>query len=241
MIRQAVRGLVAVAAVTLFLEVTAAQQPTTPDKIYVRDKKDGTVKTYDGTLQYGATGFQIVAENKKTVAQVAPADVLKVVPGETPGLDRTAMFSLVTAEEKKTKAEYEKARLGYVDLQKKAGTDARAKRYVEYKLALTLTRIADETGDDENWAAIAGDASKAWSAFLADYKDGWEVWAATRALTRLNAETGKFDASGRRAARPPRRSPPRRWARPSPPGRRRTSSRSTRRRPRRSAATRRAG
>jgi hypothetical protein len=84
------------------------------------------------------------------------------------------VLALISSEEKKTKAEYEKAKLGYADLQKKAvNAPERTKRYVDFKLALMTTRVADESADDENWGALAAEAVKAWSGFLADYKTGW--------------------------------------------------------------------
>jgi hypothetical protein len=195
---KAIRWLVALAAVTVVIEGAVGQQPMgTPDKITVRNK-DGSTKNYDGTLQFGPVGLQIVGADKKVLATVSPADVVKVMPGEMPGLERGVVLGLLSTEEKKTKADYEKARLGYADLQKKAANaPERSKRYVDYKLALMATKVADESADDENWSDLAAGAVKAWSGFLADYKSGWELWPAAHAEARLQAELGKFDDAAR--------------------------------------------
>lgn len=205
MIRQAVRGLLALATVTLALDAAARQPGGAPDKIVIRDKdkKDGTTKSYEGFLVFGPTGLQVVGTDKKVlVPNVPPADVVKVSPaGDIPGADRSAILALLTAEDKaKGRADYEKARLGYDELRKKAGgAPARTRRYLDFKYAQIATRVADETGYDERWAEAAGEASKAWADFVtnADYKGSWEMWPATRAATRINAEMNKFDEAAR--------------------------------------------
>jgi hypothetical protein len=122
MIRLVARGLVVLVGITLFIESVAGRQPVTaPDKISVRDKKDGSIKNYEGTLVFAPAGLQIVGPDKKTLAVVSPSDVVKVVPGEMAGVDRGEVLRLVGLEDKKTKADYAAARLGYVDLKKKAG------------------------------------------------------------------------------------------------------------------------
>jgi hypothetical protein len=198
MIRQAVGGLSALAAVTLLLEAAVAQQPATPDKVVLRDKekKDGSAKTHEGFLQFGPIGLQVVGADKKVlVTGVAPADVVRVYPsGDIPGVDR----SLITAEEKaKSKADYEKIRLGYEEAKKKGGLPERTKRFVEFKIAQMATRAADETGYDERWAEAAAEASKLWGTFLAEFRGGWESWAGTRAVTRVHAELNQFDEAAR--------------------------------------------
>jgi hypothetical protein len=194
--RQAARGLVLLAA-TAALVTQAAGQQVTLDKVVVREKKDGSTKTYDGVLKLGPAGLQVTTEKgDKVIASFSPADVVKVTPGDLPGVDRPTMLGYIASEEKKTKAEYEKARLGYADLLKKA-TDPRAKRHLEYRVALTAARVADETGDDEGWATLADAAAKGWANFLTDHQTGWEIWPAARAAARLAAETGKYDEAAR--------------------------------------------
>lgn len=194
MLRQAARGLLALAAITLLVETSIGQPPAaTPDKITVRNK-DGTTKNYDGNLQFTPAGLQIVSPEKKALLVVAPGDILKVVPGEMPGIDRGVLLGLISTEDKKTKADYTAARLGYQDMKKKAVTaPERAKRFLDFKLAQLTNRIADETGRDEKWSDVAGEAAKGWTEFIAEYKSGWEVWPAARSASRLYAEMNKFD------------------------------------------------
>ena len=196
MIRQAIRGLVVAVAVVLLLEVAAGQTGTL-DKVVVRDtKKEGAAKTYEGTLVLDKAGLRVMGGEKadKLVAAIDPADILKFTPGELAGVDRTAVLALISSEEKKTKKDYEAARLGYADLVKKAaGAPERSKRYLEFKVAQMTSKVADETPDDEGWAAQADAAVKAWDAFLAQYKTGWEAWMGTRAYARLLAELNRYD------------------------------------------------
>ncbi len=196
MTRQAVRWLVALFAVTLLLDTALGQN--NPERITIRNK-DGTTKGYDGELKFGPTGFQIVSADKKVlVNNVAPDDVVKIAPGDYAGVDRAVILGLNTAEEKKTKAEYEKARLGYTELLKKTLTaPEKTKRFVEYKLALMATRVADETSYEEKWTEIATEAANAWNSFIGNYKGSWEVWPAAKHGARIYAELNKFDEAAR--------------------------------------------
>lgn len=202
MIRQVVRGLVALVAGTILIDSAVGQgQPSTantPDKIVVRDKKDGSTKTYEGNLKFGPGGYQIVSADKKVLATVAPGDIVKHTPGEMVGLDRGLVMAQISLEDKKTKKEYETARVGYADLLKKSPkADEGGKRYLEYKIALMSTKVADESADDEGWAALADVAVKAWTGFLGEYKTSWEVWPATKTQARLLAELNNYDEVAR--------------------------------------------
>jgi hypothetical protein len=200
MIRLVLRGMVMLAAITLLIE-SAIGQPPIPDKIVVRDK-NGTTKNYDGTLRFGPVGFQIVPLDKKAIVTVAPNDIVKIVPGEMEGLDRGIVMAQITLEDKKTKKDYETARLGYEDMLKKGpSVPVPSKRYLEFKLALMISKIADESADDEKWSDLAGEAVKAWANYLGEYKTSWEVWPATKAYTRLLAEMNKYDEIARTWAR----------------------------------------
>ena len=85
MLRQATRG---VAFLVLFASVldsaSRGQQPAAADRVYYRDKKDGSVKQVEGELKASPSGFQVVNTDKKVVATVSPSDVIRVVPGEIP-------------------------------------------------------------------------------------------------------------------------------------------------------------
>ncbi len=173
------------------------QPPDTPPKIVVRDKKDGTNKTYDGNLKFGPTGFQIVsADNKKVLATIAPGDLVKYTPGELPGLERGIVLAQISLEDKKTKKDYETAKLGYEDMRKKsASVPEPSKRYLDFKIAMMATKVADESADDEGWATLADAAAKTWTGFLGDYKTGWEVWPAAKTNARLLVEVHRSDDS----------------------------------------------
>jgi hypothetical protein len=104
------------------------------------------------------------------------------------------MFGLLSSEDKKTKADYTAARLGFMDMKKKAAAaPERTKRFLDFKLAQLTNRIADETGYDEKWQDVANEAAKGWTEFIAEYKTGYEVWAAARSATRLYTELNKYD------------------------------------------------
>src|SRR5262249_25055642 len=158
-------------AVALLLGVALGQPAGTLDRVVIRDtKKDGATKTYDGALVLDKAGLRVMGGEKadKLVATIEPADLLKFTPGELAGVGRSSIRAQVTGEDKKTKRDYEAARLGYTDLLNKAtGAPDRTKRYLGFKVAQMTSKVADETADDEGWAAQADAAIKAWDAFLA--------------------------------------------------------------------------
>lgn len=197
MIRQAIGGFVVTVAGILLFDAALAQPTGTLDKVVVRDaKKEGATKTYEGTLVLDKTGLRILGGEKldKLILTLDPGDIVKFTPGDLPGVDRGAILAQLSSEEKKTKKDYEAARLGYADLLKKAASaPERSKRYLEYKLALMASRVADETPDDDGWAAQAEAAIKVWDSFLAQYRTGWESWFGTRTYTRLLLEANKYD------------------------------------------------
>lgn len=199
MIRQAARAFVILAGITLLIDSAVGKQPTAAvDKITVRDKT-GAPKNYDGNLVFAPTGLQIVGADKKLLAIVSPNDILKIVPSEQlAGVERTEVLKLIGLEEKKTKADYSAAKLGYEDMKKKAAAAPVAtKRFLDYKIALMNSRIADETGYDEGWKQVGIDAAKNWGDFVAEYKTGYEVWPATRYSARAFSEVNRFDEVAR--------------------------------------------
>jgi hypothetical protein len=194
--RQAIRGLVLLGLLTLVVDSTVRGQ-TAPDKVTVRDRKDGSTKTYDGQFKVSPAGFQVVGGEKgeKIVATVNPDDIVKIGIGDLPGVDRAFILGLNAKEDKK---EYADARVGYQDLFKKsAGAPEKSKRYLEFKIAYLNNKIVDEIDVDKGWKAKAEDAAKGWNAFLTEYKSGWELWPAVRACTRLQIELGKYDDAAR--------------------------------------------
>ena len=196
MMRQAIRGLVLLGLLAAVVDSTGRAQ-NTPDKVTVRDRKDGSLKSYEGQLKVGPAGFQVFGGEKfdKVVVTAAPDDIVKFAVGDLPGVDREVLRAVATKEEKK---EYDAARIGYDDLLKKAtGAPERTKRYLAFKVAVTSNKVVDETDADKGWKAKAEDAVKGWNGFLTDYKTGWELWPAVRAATRLQVELGKYDDAAR--------------------------------------------
>lgn len=108
------------------------------------------------------------------------------------------MLSQIKLEAGGTKKDYETARGVYAAMLKKAaGGGEPTRRFLEFKVAMMSTRVADESGDDERWAELADVAVKEWNGFLTGYTTGWEVWPAARALARLYVELNKYDEAAR--------------------------------------------
>lgn len=194
--RQAIRGLVLLGLLTLVADSTVRGQ-NTPDKVTVRDRKDGSTKSYDGQLRVTPAGFQIFGGEKfdKVIATILPDDIVSIRIGDMPGLDRPTVLGLNAKEEKK---DYDGARTGYQELFKKAsGAPDKTKRYLEFKIAYLNNKIVDDLDAEKGWKAKAEDAVKVWSSFLQEYKSGWELWPAVRSCTRLQIELGKFDDAAR--------------------------------------------
>src|SRR5262249_58350481 len=116
MIRQAARGALALLLVAAVLDSTGrGQAGGGTDKLYYRDKKDNQVRNVEGELKMSPAGIQVVSGGK-VVATVAPADVVKVTPGDLPSLDRIKdVLPPLGLEDKR---EWEKARAIYLSLQK---------------------------------------------------------------------------------------------------------------------------
>src|SRR5579872_3562689 len=190
MIRKSIRCALLFAAIALALE-TAVGQPAAPDKIIIREK-NGTNKSYEGSLKVGPAGYQIVSPEGKPLATVYPTDIVRVVPGELVGIDRADLLAQISLEDKKTRKDNEGARLGYAAmLQKAANAPPKTKNYLSFRKALLSTRILDESDDDE-WTKQIEPVTKEWDTFLNDYKTGWEIWIAARTYARLTTELGKF-------------------------------------------------
>jgi len=200
MIRQAVRGIVILASIVLLLDVAIGQPSGSPDKVVIRDKdkKDGSTKTYEGTLKVGPGGFQLMSSDGKVLAVVSPADIVRVIPGDLVGVDRGDMLAQLALEDnKKTRKDYEKAVLGYkAMLDKAASAPPKTKQFLAFKKAQLSTKLLDES-DDEEWAKLIDPTLKEWDDYLDAYKTGWEVWPAARTNARLYTELNKFKEAGK--------------------------------------------
>lgn len=192
MIRQAARGTLALLLLAAVTDATTRGQAGGgfTDKLYYRDRKDNSVRNIEGELKMSPAGIQVISNNKVAVT-VAPADVVKVTPGDLPGLDRIKdVLPPLNLEEKR---DWEKARAIYANLLKQNPNPAeRTRRYLEYKSAVTAARVADETREDDGWEARAKDATAQLEQFLKAYNTGWEVWGVGRTLARIQGELGKY-------------------------------------------------
>lgn len=191
MVRLWMRGTVLLAAIALLLNSVGAQPPANPDKIVIREK-NGATKNYDGSIKVTPGGYQLVTPEGKAIMTVAMSDIVKVIPGDLAGVERNSLLAVLSLEDKKTRKDYEQARLGYVEMiQKAGGAPPKTRQYLAYKKASLSTKILDESDDDE-WAKQVEGVSKEWGDYLNDYKTGWEVWHAARTYARLNTELSKF-------------------------------------------------
>jgi hypothetical protein len=191
--RQVIRALVALGLFGATVATVAAQN--TPDTVEVRNRKDGSTKTYSGQFKLSAAGFQVFTGAKFDMASEAfsPDDIVRVAIGDLPGVDRGKINSLVAKEAKKTTKDYTDAAAEYADLAKK-GTGDRSKRYLTYKSLTLSQKVVDEL-DGKEWQTKADDLIASWKGFQTDYKaaPGWELWPGTRSMTRLQVERGKYD------------------------------------------------
>ena len=191
MIRTVARGAFALVLMAVVVEASA-QPPVVPDKVYYRDKKDGAVRSADGDLKPAPAGFQLTVDKKPLV--ISPFDIIRVVPGAAPPLDRKDILAQVALEERK---EWGKARDGY-DAMKKAAKapPEKTSRFLEFKLAYASARAADEAKDVEGWTPRAEEALGRLDSFLAGTPGGWEAWAAAQTAASLQVELGKFAEMG---------------------------------------------
>jgi hypothetical protein len=196
MIRQLMCGVLLLVLIAAVLDSTGRAQPPQQDTIYYRDRKDkdAAPKSVDGELKPAPAGYQIISGGK-VVTTVSPADIIRVVPGDLPGVDRKDVLALVANE---TKKEWEKARTGYADLLKKtANPQEKTRRYLEFKIATMTARAADEAADDSGWKERTEEATKMLEVFLVAYTGGWEIWPAARTCARLQMEQGKYQDAAR--------------------------------------------
>lgn len=191
--RIATRGLAAlVLAAGVLGAAGQARQGGIPDKVYVRDKKDGSQRAKDGTLKVTPAGYEIVPPGAGKGEPVAFPDIIRLVPGEAsvPGLDRQKdVNSTLVLEEKR---EFDKALLAYQDMKKRLPTaQEKTKRFLDFKVATLTARVADETPYEAGWKDRAEDAVKLLKGYTLGYPGGWEAWPAGSALARIQGELGR--------------------------------------------------
>src|SRR5262245_50706293 len=159
MMRQAIRGLVLIGLFAWVVDSSGRAQ-NAPDKVEVRDRKDGTTKKYEGVLKVSPAGFQVFSGDKGG-APFSPDDIVKITIGDLPGVDRGTVLSLHTKEEKKTSKDYAEAVTGYQELLKMA-KDPRSKRYLAFKVNMVTNKVVDDLDEDKGWKEKAEACIKDW-------------------------------------------------------------------------------
>jgi hypothetical protein len=190
----------AMLAVSLVIgTATGRQQTTVPDRITVRSTTKKDAVTYEGKLKLSPVGLQVLTGEKQDKATtISFDDILKIEPGDLPGVNREEMLSQLKLESNRSRKDYETARAVYQNLLKKASSAPEpTRRHLEFRAALMSTKIADVSGDDEKWAELAEVAIKEWTGFLAGYQSGWEIWPAAKTLARLFVEQNKYEEAAK--------------------------------------------
>lgn len=189
MIRHAARGALALVLMAAVLHSAGLGQPATQIKVFYRDAKTGSEKTIDGDdLKATPGGYQVISAGKVT-ATISPDDIVRIDPGEMPPLERKDILSQITLEKDR---KWEPARVIYLDLQKKAKegkANPKVLQFLEYKVAFTTAKVADDTADDA-WEEKAKAAQQMLNDYLISYATGWEVWQLSRMRCRMLVELG---------------------------------------------------
>jgi hypothetical protein len=144
-------------------------------------------------------GLQVLTGEKQDKATtISFDDIIRIEPGDLPGVNREEMLSQLKLESNKNRKDYETARAVYHNLLKKASSAPEpTRRHLEFRAALMATKVADVSGDDEKWAELAEAAAKEWTGFLAGYQSGWEIWPAAKTLARLFVEQNKYEEAAK--------------------------------------------
>jgi hypothetical protein len=196
MVRWLARGVLPLLLVGTVLPSTGRGQPAKEqDRIYYREKKDrdGNPKFVEGEVKLTPAGYQIFTGGKSI--SVSPLDIVRVTPADLPGVDAKDLSSVGQTELSK---EWEKARVGYDELRKKAGAPPeKVRQFLDFKVATMTARAADLTPDDAGWKEKATAASTLLTQYLSDHKTGWEVYPAGRTSARLQTELGQHEAAAR--------------------------------------------
>ncbi len=171
----------------------ASGQGGASDSVRFRNpKKDYQEDRILGVVQESAGGIKITAANKE-VTTIPATNIISLEYGNLPGLDKI-ILDLRTAENQGIAV---KARDLYTAEVKKNPTDAKTKKYLEYREAYWTARAADEkTGPALQTEAPVAIAKLV--GFVQDYgkKNAWEVWPIAQMAARLQFELGKYSDAG---------------------------------------------
>jgi len=188
MIRLAAGGGLALALVVM-VGSSLRGQPVAP-RVEYRDKKDGNIRTIDGELKPGAVGYQVIPTGSKVPVTIPAADIVRVLPGELPPLERTKDLLPLFDLEKKDPA---KALQTCEELRKRPGLTPKAKQFLEFKRAMLTARLSDDAADEAAWKDKAKEAANQLELYLTtpEYATGWELWPTARACARIQLELGE--------------------------------------------------
>lgn len=173
-------------------EFAAGQGGGPPDTVHYRDrKKDNLVSSARGEVRESARGVDLIV-NGKTALSLPPTDVIRVEYGRLPGLSDTLRLRAADLEGRDPRdgKDVAAARAAYADMLKGAGTDAKTRKFLEFREAIWSARVADgKTGPD--FEAEAKGAIDKLVTFARSYPQSWEVWPAATAAARLQDEVGR--------------------------------------------------
>ena len=182
-------AVLAIGLMTLLVGPNVFAQTAGVDKVTYRDRNaDGKIVTESGEVKEAPKGVEILSGSKSKT--VYTNDIIKVEPGALPGVNMAEVLAVRGQEDSK---DLTKTLNDYSTLVKKAGPNApeRTKRYLTFREAVFVTKLADQkTGDDFNTEAVK--AFDKLSAFAQLNRKSWEVWPASRAAARIQAELGDY-------------------------------------------------
>lgn len=186
------RAVLALAVVLVVLGVTRAQ-----DAVFYTDRATKKEARHTGTIEEeGPGGIKIkVKEGRDLLVKTVPSADIVSVQYQTKEIDKLTFRAPFVKEERGLKAETPKERAkfllealdGFNRLEGQLSGQAMPRRYVQFKIAETTARLAQD------------DPSKIDSAIklLADFRSAnassWQILPALKLLARLYEDTGKFD------------------------------------------------
>ncbi|CAN5604168.1 hypothetical protein BH11PLA2_BH11PLA2_06140 [soil metagenome] len=183
------RSAILACSLTVTLLALAQAQPGGLSDTVKYRTKDGAEKTSFGELKETPAGI-VITSNGKTVATIAPHDVIAVYYGKMAGVDGQVRQELPQWDAKGGL----EARNKYADLLKTAsgaGADERTKRFLEFRVAVLSAKVADtKTGEEFKTEAAA--AIDKLTTVARSYTKSWEAYPAARHAARLQAEIGKY-------------------------------------------------
>lgn len=186
--------LIAVTALAVAHQRPAAGQAPGTEKVKVTyvDRKDGKTRTQEYDLKKeSAAGLEV--QILKDTKLIPSSDIQRVdyYGFVSIGIDQ------ITAGTKEEADDPAKAAKRYADLQKNTGLPPKAIRYLKYREAASLAKIADaKTG-----AEFKTEAEKVVK-LLTDFTktESWEAWAASRQAARYQLELGDYAGAARTLA-----------------------------------------